>query len=317
MNRRQRVIDAIACAPGRPVARGELVIDRGFARDFINWKVQEAVADVLTDTSLLLACCRFLKLDLVCVPADGQAGLLSPPAVDMAKFADEGLFVFWLTDGVFQTSMTERGMMATMTAMAQSPDAVGRELQQHSRQVLAAMDRGAGAGAHGIIIGDDIAYQQGTYMSPQFLEEYLLPVWTSQVAFAHDLGVPVFFHSDGNLNAVLPHVVAAGFDGLQCLEPAAGMDIGGIKSVYGQSLCLMGNIDPALLCGEPGGPAQTDDGEALLEEAVDAVLAAAGGQGGFIFGTCSGLHAGMRPERVQRLYQLARARDPVDRASAD
>lgn len=60
-------------------------------------------------------------------------------------------------------------------------------------------------------------------------------------------GVPILFHPDGNLNKVLPHIIAAGFKGLQCMEPAAGMDIIEINAKYGQALCLMGGIDPALL----------------------------------------------------------------------
>ena len=42
--------------------------------------------------------------------------------------------------------------------------------------------------------------------------------------------VPVFLHSDGNVNAVLEKVTEAGFDGIQSLQPSAGMDIGEVKN---------------------------------------------------------------------------------------
>ena len=310
MNSYQRVIHAITHEPGSPVARGELVIDRGFSRAYLNWRMNDPAADVLTDTSLLLACCRFLKLDLVCVPADseaGQASILSPPAEDIDQFADEGLFVFWLVDGAFQSAMTDLGMTALMTAMARAPADFVQDLQQRCQTVMATMVRGVGAGVHGVIIAEDIAYGQGTYMSPDFIEHYLLPVWQAQVEAAHGLGVPVFFHSDGNVRAVLPHIVEAGFDGLQCIEPAAGMDMNAIQAQYGERLCLMGNIDPALLCGpDPSGQAASDRGG--LKRAVKHVTAL-GGRGGLIFGTCSGLHTGMLPERVHYMYQLAAQSD--------
>lgn len=309
-----KVTYAIAHESGAAIPRGELVIDRGFARDYLNWRVNDAVADVFTDTQLLLACCRFLKLDLVCIPADENTvndRILAPPSDAIEKMADEGLFVFWLVDGAFQSALAERGMTALMTGIARYPGDVGKELQQRSQTVMAAIARGVGAGAHGVIIADDIAYGRGTYMAPDVVERHLLPVWKAQVAAAHGLGVPVFFHTDGNINAVLPHIVEAGFDGLQCIEPAAGMDMAVIHAQYGKRLCLMGNIDPALLCGpDPSSQAAHDpDG---LQRAVSRVTALGGG--GVIFGTCSGLHAGMWPERVHQMYKLAAQHDPVARA---
>ena len=187
MSSYQRVIRAIRHEPGSPVARGELGIDRQFAGDYLNWRMGDGQADALSDTERLICCCRHLKLDLVCISA-GETfrnnRLLSPPASDIGRMADQGLFVFWLVDGVFQSAMDKRGTMALMGAIARSPDVVARDLRQDTGRVLAAVSRGVGAGAHGIIIADDIAYRQGTYMSPDFCEHYLFPLWRSQAAAA-------------------------------------------------------------------------------------------------------------------------------------
>jgi uroporphyrinogen decarboxylase len=166
------------------------------------------------------------------------------------------------------------------------------------------------AGAHGIIIADDIAYHRSTYISPEFVEHYLLPIWKTQVKAAWNLGVPIFFHSDGNLNAVLPLVVEAGFDGLQCIEPAAGMDINDIKQRYGRNLCLMGNMDPSLLT-EKGNQIDTETSYDHLRQSVFELMKIADEDGGFIFGTCSGLFTGMSPEIVQTMYRLANEFDSV------
>jgi uroporphyrinogen decarboxylase len=311
LNNYRRTMRAIAHKPGAPVARGELVIDRQFATDLVNWYDGDAAADGTGNAGLLLACCRLLKLDLVCIPARETAckgTVLAPRPNDIGKFAAHGLFVFWLLDGAFQSAVTERGMMAVMTDLARSPDEAAREIRQRSRQVTADIARGVAAGAHGILIADDIAYRQGTLMAPEFVERCMLTVWKDQTMTAHDLDVPVFFHSDGNLNAVLPFIVEAGFDGLQCLEPDAGMDIGFIKAQYGKALCLMGNVDPALLHASVAGNTKGMGG---LNRAVGEVMAAADSRGGLIFGTCSGLHAGMQPERVHHMYRLAAKLDPA------
>ena len=309
----QRAMRAIEHEPGAPVVRGELVIDRRFARNLVCWRGGDSAADGLADTALLLSCSRLLKLDLVCIPAEeatGQETVLAPPAKDIGQFTDCDLFVFWLVDGAFQSAMAERGMMAVMTDLARSPDTVARELQHRSLQVSASIARGVEAGAHGILIADDIAYRQGPLMSPELVQRCILPVWRAQAKAAHDLGVPVFFHSDGNLNAVLPYIVAAGFDGLQCLEPAAGMNIGAVKAQYGETLCLMGNIDPALLHASDSSTGSADGTDKLCW-AIGEVMAANNGRGGLIFGTCSGLHIGMQPDRVYHMYKLAAKLDPA------
>ncbi len=302
-----RVMAAIRHEPGTPFARGELTLGLKFARDFLSWRENGAVANSLSDTDLLIACCQALKLDLVCIQSQettGNAADLAAKPTDIPRIADEGLFVFWVVNGSFQTAMARRGAMTLLMDIAESPDEICKELRQLSDQVIAAMAQGVSAGAHGIIIADDIAYSQNTYLPPDFVKQHLLPIWQSQVTTAKDLGVPVFFHSDGNLNAVLPTIVAAGFDGLQCIEPASGMDIQEIKARYGQALCLMGNIDPSLL-SEEGRQRNTETRYARLRRAVFDLMASAGGDGGFIFGTCSGLHAGMSPELVQYMYHLA------------
>ncbi len=303
-----RVLAAIRHEPGAPLARGELALDLNFAKGFLRWRKNSAAANALADNDLIIACCRALDLDLVCIPAHESAseetGLLGRRA-DIPGISAEGLFVFWVVDGSFQSAMAQRGTLETLKAIAASPDEVCQELRHRSTRVTEVMAQGVAAGAHGIILADDIAYRQSTYMSPDFVEQHLLPIWQTQVAAARDLGVPVFFHSDGNLNGVLATIVAAGFDGLQCLEPTAGMDLSEIKARYGKALCLMGNIDPALL-SEPGSQLVPEPRcERLRRAVLDLTASAADGDGGLIFGTCSGLHAGMSPERVQYMYNLA------------
>ena len=312
MNSFSRVTNAIRHEPGTPIAKGELTLDLEFGRAFLRWQSDSADLDSYSETDLLIACCKALKLDLICIQYSEIANKEADLTVNMdqiGRFDDEGLFVFGVINGAFQTAIMSQGMTLLMN-IANSPDKVSKVLQQVSDQVIAAMAQGVAAGAHGIIIADDIAYQQNTYISPDFVEQHLLPIWQAQVMAAKDLGVPVFFHSDGNLNAIVPYIVAAGFNGLQCIEPAAGMDFRKIKERYGKDLCLMGNIDPSLLT-EQGNQSDIEKRYERLRWAVTDLIAATGGDGGFIFGTCCGLHGGMQPELVQFMYQLLSELDPA------
>ena len=64
--------------------------------------------------------------------------------------------------------------------------------------------------------------------------------------------------------------------------------------------------DPALLSADPAGLQTTgDNGLREVSDATAALISAAAPGGGFIFGTCSGLHGEMCPEKVHRMYETA------------
>jgi uroporphyrinogen decarboxylase len=301
---RQRVRNAIRHQPGAGIPTGELTMDRRFMEALLAWKGRRDL-EKIGGVQMLIECSRLLGHDLVCLqsdPGDTDGPDLSTRLRDLSRVAGEGLFVFWVVDGAFQRTMHRHDFMAFMKAIAQRPDDVGREMERSSQAVTVLIEQGVNHGAHGIIIADDIAYQRSTYISPAFGRRYLLPLWRKQVAAVRAHDIPVFFHSDGNLNGFLPIIVEAGFDGLQCIEPAAGMDIVTIRRTYGTRLCLMGNIDPSLLC-DPDNRVAGDEGCQKLDRTLTDLIAAVGGSGGLIVGSCCGLHAGMSPERVYHMYE--------------
>ncbi len=61
-------------------------------------------------------------------------------------------------------------------------------------------------------------------------------------AQCHQHGLKVIFHSDGYIMDILPDLVAAGIDGLNPIEKAAGMDIYDIRRQY-PNLLLAGGVD--------------------------------------------------------------------------
>ncbi len=308
-----RVHDVIRRRPGALIAKGELTLDPGFARAFLDWKTPGSIDQTHSDLDLVVMCSRALGLDLVCVQSgdaeDDHVNLTARPS-DLSTLADQGLFVFWVVNGAFQLVVKRKGMMELMTDLAIAPDDVSQELRNISHEVITTMATGVRSGAHGVIIADDIAYSQSTFISPEAVEQLLFPLWSMQVRSAHELGVPVFFHSDGNLRGVLQLIEHAGFDGLQCVDATAGMTVQDVKAHCGTSLCLMGMIDPGLLC-EPLDRNDVETRHESLHQAVSEVLTLARTAGGVILGTSSGLHSGMSPERVALLYRLAAELEPT------
>ena len=121
-----------------------------------------------------------------------------------------------------------------------------------------------------VLFGDDMAYTGGMMISPAMMRDLFFPWYRKFIAAARDAGKYVFFHSDGDVEAVIPDFIDAGLHALNPIEPLA-MDIEHLKADYGGELALAGNIDVDLLArGTPG------EIDAQVKERIEA-LAPGGG----------------------------------------
>jgi len=149
------------------------------------------------------------------------------------------------------------------------------------------------AGAHAILFDDDIAYNSGTFLSPQVMREQVFPLYARQVQAVKDLGVPVFFHTDGRLTDVLDDMVdVAGYEGWQAIQPGVN-DIAEIKAKYGDRLVLWGNISIDLL--GRGTPEQ-------IREAVRELIRVVAPGAGFILSSSNALGWETSAANARALY---------------
>lgn len=248
-----------------------------------------------------------LGLDLICLAADyappnNKGALPSADAVGLdainAWAGKTDLFIFVLIDGGFEWGVKIWGFRQFLVmVMRQSEDVLNliHQVETLNRRLIR---RAAQLGANGFVIADDVAYQRGLLLSPDRLKAQFLPSLARQAETCHAAGLPVFYHSDGNINAILGDIVGCGFDGLQGIETAAGMDLAAVKAEFGRQLCFWGNLDPNCLTA-----ALSDED---LEANVGAVLSSGTRDGGLIFGTSSGLFKGMRPQSIERAFQYAK-----------
>ncbi len=289
-------------APDRPPC-GELAIDDGFVRECLG-VVGRAGPEHRRELIDILG------LDLVVVPLSHGWGEPAQPDVDAAL--DEiawwtettGLFVFGLIDGPFGHALKTWGFEEALQRLVRLPGDARAVLaggalnaRGQARQVL-------GAGAGGIILGDDLAYTTNLYVAPHVLRD--LGYFAALSGLVADLArldprPPVVFHSDGNIRAILPDLLGAGFDGLHGLEPEAGMDLATVRAASGPDICLWGNVALDWLVR----PRSPDEIHALARG-----LAAAAGPR-FILSTAGGLMAGLPVDNVVELYRaLARRPGP-------
>ena len=92
---------------------------------------------------------------------------------------------------------------------------------------------------------EDVAYKNGLMVSPGILRDHFFPRFRQAIAPLKEAGIKVIWHSDGNINEVLDDALACGLDGIDPIDPSAGMDIAEIKRRYGNRLILVGNVGRA------------------------------------------------------------------------
>ncbi len=97
-----------------------------------------------------------------------------------------------------------------------------------------------------VVFGDDMAYTEGMMISPELMRKIFLPWHRRFIQVARTAGKRVVFHSDGNVEPVIPDFIEAGLNALHPIEPKA-MDIVSLKKTYGKQLAFFGNIDVDLL----------------------------------------------------------------------
>ena len=282
-------------AAGR-IPAGELCIDDALVAAFlgcsrVGFRQRRQLAD-------------FLGMDLICIAADygprsDDSALASADFVGLHAIQEwavqTDLFIFVLIDGAFEWGVRSWGFQRFLIMVMRQSDELSDLLRRVDTLNRLLIRRAADLGADGIVIADDIAYQRGLLLHPDQIRKLFLPSLARQVEACHAAGLSTFFHSDGNIGDLLEDIVASGFDGLQGIESASGMDLAAIKADHGHRLCLWGNLDPACLVQESS--AETIDAR------VAEVLASGARDGGLIFGTSSGLFKAMRPRSIERAYR--------------
>jgi len=218
---------------------------------------------------------------------------------DVRWFAERSdRFLAAIVNSVFEDVYNLIGFERYMITLATEPERLRPLAAQCAEFEIAKACKFLDLGAEMILIVEDIAHNTGTFVSPQALRTEIFPFMREQVSrIKGHRDVPVFFHSDGDLNTVMDDIIACGYDGLHSLQPTAGMDIAHLKAAYGDRLCLMGNIDINYVMPF-GTPAE-------VARVVKETIEAAAPGGGYILSTCNTLVRDIPPANALAMYRAA------------
>ena len=144
---------------------------------------------------------------------------------------------------IFEKAWRIRGMEELMMDFILNPDLAERLLDEVARRTGYLALRYAQAGVDIIQFGDDIGSQRTMMISPKMWRKFLKPRMARIIAEAKAANpeLLVFYHSDGNLEAVVPDLIEIGVDILNPVQPES-MDIAELKRLYGDRLSFWGGI---------------------------------------------------------------------------
>ncbi|MBD3243215.1 MAG: hypothetical protein GF331_21680 [Chitinivibrionales bacterium] len=149
-------------------------------------------------------------------------------------------------------------------------------------------------GLDGIALCSDYCFNSGPYLSPSMFSDIITPRLKRLIQGYRALGLYTIKHTDGNLMPILDDLVEAGPHALHSLDPMAGVDIAEVKRRVGDRVCLVGNVNCALM--------QTGTDDEVLESCRYAMTHGSAG-GGYIFSTSNVIFGGMPPRRYELMWR--------------
>lgn len=179
-------------------------------------------------------------------------------------------------------------------------DAQGMK-DQAERMVDGALNKAEKLRAHGELDGfalcADYCLNTGPFLSPAQFSVFVAPYLKRLVAGYRDLGFYVIKHTDGNIMPIVDQLVDANPHALHSIDPQARVDIAEVKRLYGDRVCLIGNVN----CGA----LDTGTDEEVVESVRYALDSAMPGYG-YIFSTSNCIYTGMRLERYELMQSVWR-----------
>ena len=164
-------------------------------------------------------------------------------AETVARLHAEGVAVAAYAGAIFEQAWYLRGLQNTLEDMLLQPEIAHSLFERTAYYQKAAAVAFAKAGVDLIMLGDDVATQTGLMVSVSTWREFLKHHLAATIRAVHQAApeAKVFYHSCGNITALIPELIAAGVQVLNPLQPEC-MAPAEIKQQYGRQLALFGSV---------------------------------------------------------------------------
>lgn len=157
--------------------------------------------------------------------------------------------------GTFDFSWQIRGYEQLLMDMALEEPAAQVLMDRVSDTLAAGVRNMAARGTDIVGFGEDVGTQQALIMSPAVWRAQIKPRFRKIVDAAKNANPEVlfFYHSDGNIQDIIPDLIEIGVDILNPVQPEC-MDPARIKETYGDRLAFWGAVGTQTVMphGKPG-----------------------------------------------------------------
>jgi uroporphyrinogen decarboxylase len=182
--------------------------------------------------------------------------------------------------------------------LADEPERIKAESQTRVDDMLAKANKLAQhGGLDGFALCTDYCFNTGPFLSPHQFSGFVTPYLAKLIQGLRDLGFYTIKHTDGNIMPIIDQLVQANPHALHSLDPQGGVDIAEVKRLYGEQVCLIGNVNCGLM--------DTGTDEAVIESARYALRHGMPG-GGYIFSTSNCIYTGMPLARYELMLDVWR-----------
>lgn len=164
---------------------------------------------------------------------------------EIARAKREASFILAVLDGPFQNLAGKQGVLSVLTNLSRNVNGALCELKGVMVKISQMTGECLASGADALLIADDLAASRSSYFSPMLFNKLLYPLYRALVEQIHSQGGYAVFHSDGNITGIIPDLVSAGFDGINCQQEC--VDLAVLKKAGASVPALYTSLDSASL----------------------------------------------------------------------
>ena len=159
--------------------------------------------------------------------------------------AEKQRFFCWSGINVFELMHPMCGHQYMLIGMAEDPEWIKDMVDTYSRVTIELQEILFAEEGYpdGIWYYEDMGFKQHPFMSPRMYKELVQPGHARTFGWAHAHHLPVFVHSCGFVEPLVPGLIEAGMNCLQVIEVKAGMNLLRLYDKFGDHISFMGGID--------------------------------------------------------------------------
>ncbi len=148
----------------------------------------------------------------------------------------------------------------------------------------------------GFALCSDYCFNVNPFFSPGMFSEFVTPFLSKIISEYRAMGFYSIKHTDGNIMPIVDQIVECHPDALHSIDPQGGVSLSEMKRLYGDKLCLIGNVNCGLLQTGTDEECEIDVIRSLNEGMIDGK--------GYIFSTSNCVYTGLPLERYELMNRI-------------